>query len=282
MMISIITAIHNGLAVNKIFLANLKKYTCHPFELIIIDNNSTDGSKEYFSDNNAIIIENYKNYSYPYCQNQGIEQAKFDILALLNNDIIVSPHWDKKLIDIAERNNLEIITPCGIERLENPEATKKISRRWKAIKNFISAAGKNSFTLKLMHKLMYGDWEKFNEQRFQKFGSSVSEGFVGNTVVIKKSAIEKIGMFDERIQSADFDLYVRSKKRSLEKGDMKPVHIAWGVFNHHFIRMTVKSKPAEFSDKTKMVSLKEKWGDKLDAYLKMQNAELKEPLNVKP
>jgi GT2 family glycosyltransferase len=268
MMISIITAIHNGLAVNKIFLANLKKYTFHPFELIIIDNNSTDGSKEYFARNNAIIIENNNNYSYPYCQNQGIAQAKFDILALLNNDIIVSPHWDKKLIDIAERNNLEIITPCGIERLENPEATKKISRKWKAIKNFVSAIGINSFTLKLMHKLMYSGWEKFNEQRFQKFGNSVSEGFVGNTVVIKKSAIEKIGMFDERIQSADFDLYVRSKKRNLEKGDMKPVHIAWGVFNHHFIRMTVKSKPTEFSDKTKMISLEEKWGKELEGYLK--------------
>ena len=47
-MISIITAIHNGLAINKFYEASLKKYTVNPFELIIIDNVSTDGSTEFF------------------------------------------------------------------------------------------------------------------------------------------------------------------------------------------------------------------------------------------
>ena len=105
-MISIITAVHNGLAMNKIFLRYLKKYTHHSFELIIIDNNSTDGSKEFFKRENVKVIENQENFSYPYCQNQGIAEAKYNILAFLNNDIIVAPAWDKKLIDIAEKNNL--------------------------------------------------------------------------------------------------------------------------------------------------------------------------------
>lgn len=266
-MISIISAVHNGLAMNKIFLHYLKKYTHHPYELIIVDNNSTDGSRELFERNNAIVIENEVNYSYPFCQNQGIKQAKFNILAFLNNDIIVSPDWDKRLIDIAEKNNLEIITPCGIERLENADATKRISRRWKAIKNFVSVAGINETTLKGMFRLMYGDWKKINEERFKKFEYQIQEGFVGNTVLMKKSAIEKLGLWDERIQAADFDLYIRSKKRNLEIGDIRPVHIARGVFNHHFIRLTVKSKPDEFADKSKMISLEEKWGKELESYL---------------
>lgn len=49
-MISIITAIHNQLEVNKIFYNSLKKSTFNSFELIILDNNSTDGSSDYFAE----------------------------------------------------------------------------------------------------------------------------------------------------------------------------------------------------------------------------------------
>ena len=40
-MISIIAAVHNQLPINKLFYDSLVKYTYHPFELIIIDNNSS-------------------------------------------------------------------------------------------------------------------------------------------------------------------------------------------------------------------------------------------------
>src|SRR5580704_1210526 len=98
-MISIITAIHNQLAMNKLFYAALKKYTRHKFELIIIDNHSTDGSAEFFDSKRARIIHNDHNYSYPYCQNQGIDSAKYEYLAFLNNDIVVAPRWDQRLIE---------------------------------------------------------------------------------------------------------------------------------------------------------------------------------------
>jgi GT2 family glycosyltransferase len=259
-MISIITAIHNGLAINQLFLANLRKYTFHPFELIIIDNNSTDGSREFFKENGAIVIENEKNYSYPYCQNQGMRQAKFDIYAFLNNDIIVAPLWDKHLIEIAQYHGLEVITPCGIERIESIWSSRMIRLRWKIIKNALSFFGKNKTLFILMHRMMYGNWERYNKLRFEKFGNAVIEGFIGNTVVMFKSAFDKIGFWDERMQAADFDLYIRMKKRNMEVGDVKPMHMALGVFNHHFIRLTVNSKPAVFEDRANILTLEEKWG----------------------
>ncbi|MBM4334137.1 MAG: glycosyltransferase family 2 protein [Deltaproteobacteria bacterium] len=45
-MISIITPVHNCLSHNEIYLESLKKHTYSPFELIVIDNCSTDGSYE--------------------------------------------------------------------------------------------------------------------------------------------------------------------------------------------------------------------------------------------
>ena len=263
-MISIIVAVHNQLAINKIFVEHLQKYNYHTYELIIVDNNSTDGSREYFKSIGATVIENSQNYSYPYCQNQAIRAATYDVFAFLNNDIIVAPHWDKKILEAMDAHGLEIATPAGIERAETPAATKKLHRRWKAIKNVVGYVAKNDFTFRLMVKLMYGNWEKFNQQRYQKFGTDVIEGFLGNSVIMKRSAIDKVGLWDERIQAADWDLYMRSKKRNLEYGDIKPVHVALGVFNHHFIRITLGSKgakPPVFADAANIVSLKEKWTD---------------------
>ena len=259
-MISIISAVHNGLPMNRIFWQYLQKYTFHPFELIIIDNNSSDGSREFFQSKGAMVIENAENYSYPVCQNQGIAKARYDNLVFINNDIIVSPQWDKRLLDTANANGLEIITPVGIERLEDEISTRAIRHKWMRIKNPLSVFGFNGINLRMMHKLMYPNWEKFINSRFNTFGMQVKEGFNGNTIMMKRSAIAKIGLWDERIQGADFDLYIRSKKRSIEHKDIKPVHIALGVFTHHYIRLTAKSSRAPFADQANIITNEEKWG----------------------
>lgn len=262
-MVSIIVAIHNQLSVNKLFVESLKKYSAYPYELIILDNNSTDGSAEFYEKEGAIVIKNKANYNYPYCQNQGIKIAKYDFLAFLNNDIIVGPDWDKNIIETMKVNGLEVATSTGMEHLETDALTKKALRKWKAIKNPIAFFSTNIYCLRLMVFLMYGNLEKYNRTRFQQFGTNVVEGFCGNSVFMFKSAIEKVGLWDERIQGADFDLYLRTKKRSIEVGDIKPVHVALGVYNHHFIRLTLRSKqkPPVFEHADKMISIESKWGN---------------------
>ncbi|MBA2584657.1 MAG: glycosyltransferase family 2 protein [Bacteroidetes bacterium] len=261
-MISIITAIYNQIGLNRLFYKNLVNYTHGPFELIIIDNNSNDGSREFFKSVGAVVIENDGNYSYPYCQNQGINIARGEILAFLNNDIIVAPNWDLNLLDTMKHHQLDIITCCGIEQAENPVTTKKFRKRWHKIKYGIGVIARNELSFSIMHRLMYGNWEKFSDQRQKKFGRDVIEGFVGNTVVMSRKAIELLGLWDEKIQAGDFDLFMRSKKRSLEKGDIKPMHISLGVFNHHFIRITAKSKPPVFKDSANLITFDEKWSEK--------------------
>jgi len=271
-MISIITAIYNQRAINEIFWFNLEKYTHYPFELIIIDNGSTDGSADFFESVGAIVIRNNSNYSYPYCQNQGLRIAKYEWLGFLNNDIIVSPEWDKTIIENMIDQSLDVATCCGIEQIENIAATRKLKRRWQKIKNFIGLFGYSRSTLNLMHRLMYPDWEGFSSDRRKNFHTMTKEGFVGNTVVMKCSAISKIGLWDERIQAADFDLYLRSKGRSLSHGDIKPVHICLDVFNHHYIRLTAKGKCPPFVDQGNLISLEEKWSDTEIQWLQRLNS----------
>lgn len=258
-MISIITAIHNQRAVNELFWEYLQRYTQQPFELIIIDNASTDGSAEFFESVGARVIRNPLNYSYPYSQNQGIAIAKYDWLVFMNNDVLVSPQWDKNIVESMQHHGLEVASVCGIEKLESECVTRRFKRRWQRIKNFLSLFGRSKRTLLLMHRWMYGDWEKFCEQRRQQFFRKLQIGVVGNTVVLQRSALAKVGPWDERIQSADFDLYLRTEKRALEVGDIKPMHICLDSFVHHYIRLTSKTPYPPFADRENLIRMTQKW-----------------------
>ena len=259
--ISIITAIHNGLAFNKLYYFYLQKYTVNPFELIIIDNASTDGSREFFEEKGARVIKNKVNYSYPYCQNQGIAAATGDYLFFLNNDLIVSPKWDELLIETSKRHNADVLSASGIENMGNRKDTKRLDHKWKRTKNLLMVFGFGEKNLAFMHKVMYGNWEKFCAKLFAKNGWNIAEGIVGNNVMMTRRGINILGLWDERIQSADFDLFMRSKKRALTDGDIKPCQIALGAFIHHYGKMTVKYavKPKPFADQVNLIGLHDKW-----------------------
>jgi GT2 family glycosyltransferase len=259
-LLSIITAIYNQRSMNELYWENLNKYTHYKFELIIIDNGSTDGSAEFFETVGAKVIRNGANYSYPYCQNRGIEVSQYDWLAFLNNDIIVSPHWDKHILENMLVNELDVATVCGVEQLETKDETRKLHRRWNKIKLILSIFGQSKLMLSTTHKLMYKNWELFCEQRYLKFKHKIRQGFVGNTVVMKRGVIDKIGLWDERFQSADYDLYFRTLERVEKFGDMKPVHICLDTFVHHYIRLTVKQKYPPFADQENLISVTDKWG----------------------
>jgi GT2 family glycosyltransferase len=272
-MFTVITAVHNQLAMNRLFHKYLVRYTAQPFQLVIVDNNSTDGSREFFKSVGADVIENDGNYSYGHCQNQGIAQSRYDYMAFLNNDLLVPPRWDELFVRAMQRNGLDVVTACGVEHLENKRITKQYKRRWNMIKNtLLFLGGATESNLERMHKLMYCNWEKFCTDRAEQFNCKIKEGFVGCAVAMHKSAIDKIGLWDPRIQGADFDLYLRTKQRSLEHGDIKPCHIALDVFVNHYIRLTLKSKPKPFTDRYNlMTTLEEKWGSKANELLAMRD-----------
>jgi GT2 family glycosyltransferase len=257
--LSIITAVHNQIEMNRIFWFFLNKNTTQKFELIIIDNASSDGSREFFESVGAKVIRNAQNYSYPYTQNQGIAAARYSYFAFLNNDIIVPPGWDVHLIEAMEKNKLSVITPSGIENSGSNSETKAFRRRWNLVSNFCRVIPVIRLRLKAMHLLMYGPWDNFARRRWEKYGAICVNGFVGNSIIMKANVIDLVGLWDEKIQAADFDLYIRVKARMLSHGDIKPIMICRGVFHHHYIRLTVKSSPTPFADLKNIMRLEDKY-----------------------
>ncbi len=262
-MVSIIAAIYNQLDMNRLFWDYLKKYTDNVFELIIVDNCSTDGSREFFEsldDENVTLIKNTENYSYPHCQNQGIKAAKYDCLVFMNNDSLVSPHWDSRMLQILGKDGRDVVSFGTNDRLVNKQVSTKIQRRWKYVKYpIIALFGQQTFGLKLMAYLCYGKWEKYTEKMFSLYGLSLTEGFSGSAIAMNRSGITKIGEWDLTQQAADFDIFFRTCQRSELVGDIKPIVVINGVFMHHYRRLTLYNKYPPFADAANLITIEEKW-----------------------
>lgn len=249
---------------NEIFYKSLVENTKNHFELIVVDNKSTDGSREFFNrQKNVVLIHNDGNYNYPYCQNRGLEKAKYELVCFFNNDIILSPNWDLHVIEIFKKvNNLKVLSVASNDHVETRKAKKKLSRRWKRIKYPLQLIlGNSKLSLNLMKYLMYGDFNKFAEERFNKYGYQLIEGFSGCAIITKKEFIKSIGSWDERIQAADYDLFYRLKKISLIDNTVLPIQLALGIYFHHYSRLTLRAKCPPFVNGSSIISTEDKWGE---------------------
>ena len=92
---SIIIVTWNGLHHLKTFLPDVVKTNYSDYEIIIADNNSTDGTKEWLRANypDVIIAEFDDNYGYTGGNNRAVPFATKDTLIFLNNDVKPSPDW---------------------------------------------------------------------------------------------------------------------------------------------------------------------------------------------
>lgn len=92
---SIILVTCNKLDYTKQCVESIRRHTQRGcYELIIVDNGSTDDTVDWAKNESDIIfIENESAAGYPRGSNQGIAAASGDLLMLLDNDTIVTPGW---------------------------------------------------------------------------------------------------------------------------------------------------------------------------------------------
>ena len=111
--ISIINVNYNGKKFLKAFFSSLKKLDYQNFEVIFVDNASSDGSIEFVKRNypKARVIENKKNLGFALANNQGAKIARGKYLFFLNNDTKIHPEVVSKLVEKMEKN--PTIGICG-------------------------------------------------------------------------------------------------------------------------------------------------------------------------
>jgi GT2 family glycosyltransferase/glycosyltransferase involved in cell wall biosynthesis len=105
--VSIIIPVFNQLDYTHACLASLQTVEEQtPFEVIIVDDCSTDRSAEVLPQVDGITyVRNEKNSGFVASCNHGAEKARGKYLAFLNNDTLVKPGWLTALVETFAENN---------------------------------------------------------------------------------------------------------------------------------------------------------------------------------
>jgi GT2 family glycosyltransferase len=104
---SIIIPCWNQLEFTRRCVAALMRQTTPRWELIVVNNGSTDGTADYLGGVQDVspvpvtIIANGTNRGFPTGINQGLQYARGEYLVLLNNDVVVTDGWLDQLIALS-------------------------------------------------------------------------------------------------------------------------------------------------------------------------------------
>jgi len=95
---SIVVVSFDGHLLTKLCLTSLLINTKHPYEVIVVDNSSRDGSQAYLSRvadrHQHVRVEiNPKNRGFAAAVNQGVATANGQFVVVLNNDTVLGPGW---------------------------------------------------------------------------------------------------------------------------------------------------------------------------------------------
>ena len=209
--VSIIVPMFNQTKYTIEFLSSVISQTNTDYEIILVDNASTDNSAELIQSNypQVNVIQNKNNVGFPQAINQGIQSSNGKYVLIANNDIVVTEGWLERLIEVAESDpKIGIVGP---------------------ISNEVSGVQKdneaNYKTIDEMH--LYA--EAIREKNKNKTLLFPRVAFL--CTLIKKEVIDKIGGLDERFSPGNYeddDFCLRA-----QLAGYKTV-IVQDVFIHHY------------------------------------------------
>ena len=194
MQLSIIILNHEQKGLVKNCLKNILSLNLElEYEIIVVDNNSKDNCLEMVSKEfpNVKAVESRKNLGYAAGNNLGIKKAKGKYVLIFNPDITVLPGSIEEMHQFMESNQDCAI--CG-PKLLNPDKSIQISccrfPKWYTPILRRTFLGKLEFAKKELNRYLMLDCQR-NETK-------EVDWLIGACVMVSKSAIEKVGLMDER------------------------------------------------------------------------------------
>ena len=124
-MVSVLICTFNSRRVLPACLQALERQDCGALEVVIVDNASTDGTRDVLASLRAPqyqVILNENNVGFAAAQNQAIRRAKGEWLLSLNADVVLSADFLSQLLAAAQGKDSRVGTLCGKLRRWNPGA----------------------------------------------------------------------------------------------------------------------------------------------------------------
>lgn len=236
---SIIILTYNNLVYNHICIDSIRKHTKeNTYEIIVVDNNSTDGTREWLKSQTDIkVILNDENVGFPKGCNIGIvaSEKENDIL-FLNNDTVVTPRWLDNLKACLCSDDAIGATAAITNNCSNYQA---IHVPYSDIRNMVTFADANNIS---------------NPEKWE--GKSRLVAFC---MLIKREVLNKVGAFDERFSPGNFEDDDLSM-RIIEAG--YKLMLCNDSFIHHFGSTSFNKDHNKFNNllRTNAEKFQEKWG----------------------
>ena len=246
---SIIMPCWNALAFTRQCIPALKQHTRGPWELIVIDNGSTDGTANYlaglceFSAVPVTVITNSSNLGFPAGINQGLRQAHGDYLVLLNSDVIVTDGWLAQLIALVNaprssvvRGPLSVVAEGSAETALSSLPTADCLLPTAKPIGLGGPMSNYAAPPQLVENVPYRDLDEMPEFARRWRDEHVGKWFTvpklsGFCLLMKRAVYDKIGGLDERFGLGFFDdddLAERARRAGFE------LAVAHDLFVHHF------------------------------------------------
>lgn len=178
--VSVIVLNFNGRPYLKQCLDALLATDYPRFEVVVVDNASTDGSAEFIRLNypTVRVIRHAQNYGYAVGYNLVMDRVENEHVAFLNNDVFVKPNWLKELMLHIDKEDVAAVVPV---------------MKFFCDETRINSAGGNCD--------VYGvGWNRGNGEIDRGQYDTIQEVFYGNggALLIKKRVWREVGSFDER------------------------------------------------------------------------------------
>lgn len=174
-----------------------------PTEIIIIDNNSHDGTEEmikiFFPE--IIYIKNEKNLGFATSANKGFFNSKGDYILFLNSDTLILPDEIVKMVNFMEENKMVGI--CAPQLLFEDMG---LQRSFAYIPKLMFEIVPKSFLELILPKRYKGKKSRFETPQDV-------ESLIGAAFMVRRKVFEELGGFDERffffLEETDFCVRAR-------------------------------------------------------------------------